>query len=219
MNQQNKDKSLTLTNSDELQLFKEVEDIFDKIPSVFSRVETALQNPMKVIDDKKLAKIGERMKEINEKMYNFGRQDSQTTRKLMTLQMLNTADSTYRLLRQILAQIETTRMAITENYTKLKESYLKLKRLKIELDNEHDEFKRSELKTQMQATITSISDIFVYVEGALKEIGFLQDCYDQVKKNKNIRDDWDEVDFEKEEIKAHIRNAFRHGVRDFSTYH
>ena len=62
---------------------------------------------------------------------------------------------------------------------------------------------------------TSLSNSFVYLEGALKEIGFLQDCYEQIKKNKNIPDDWDEVDFEKAEIKAHIRNAFRNGVRDF----
>jgi len=35
------------------------------------------------------------------------------------------------------------------------------------------------------------------------------------RKIKNIPDDWDEVDFEEAEIEAHIRNAFRNGIRDF----
>ena len=72
-----------------------------------------------------------------------------------------------------------------------------------------------ELKLELQESSVNISNSFAYLEGALKEIGLLQDAYDQIKKNKNIPDDWSELDFEKEEINAHIRSSFRNGIRDF----
>jgi len=195
---------------------EQIKDILDNIPCIFSRVETVLEDkPLKVINEKKLKKIESRIKEQNEKMYNFGRQDSQTTRKLMTLQMLNTADSTYRILRQILAQIERKQSAISENYIRLKKDYTKIVELQYQIKNETANIQRNKLEANLQAKITSLTNSFVYLEAALKEVGFLQDCYEQIKKNKNIPDDWDELDFEQSEIEAHIRNAFRNGIRDF----
>ena len=53
-----------------------------------------------------------------------------------------------------------------------------------------------------------------YIEGALKEIGIFQDAYEEIKKNNNIPDEWDEEDAEIDEIRHHIRQAFRQSHRD-----
>jgi len=211
----NMTKDITSQKSTNITLPEQLNQILDNIPSIFSRVETALKQPLKVIDEQKLQKIGSRIKEQNEKIYNFGRQDSQTTRKLMTLQMLNTADSTYRILRQILAQIERKQQAISENYVKSKKEHIELLELKQQFEAEEDPIEKEKLAVDIQQKIVNLSNSFAYLEGALKEVGFLQDCYEQIKKNKNIPDDWDEVDFEEAEIEAHIRSAFRNGIRDF----
>jgi len=196
-------------------LTEQLDQILDNIPSIFSRVESVLKQPLKVIDEEKLEKIGSRIKEQNEKIYNFARQDSQTTRKLMTLQMMSTADSTYRILRQILATLERRQLAISENYFKLKKEHLELLELKQKFESEENSLEKEKLAVDIQQKIVSLSNSFAYLEGALKEVGFLQDCYEQIKRNKNIPDDWDEADFEEAEIEAHIRSAFRNGIRDF----
>ena len=205
----------TLQVSTNIILSEQLDQILDTIPSIFSRVESALKKPLKLIDKEKFEKIGSRLKEQNEKMYNFARQDSQTTRKLMTLQMMNTADSVYRILRQILATIERRQQAISENYIRFKKDHIKLLELKQQFENEKDPVKKKKLAIDIQQKIVNLSNSFAYLEGALKEIGFLQDAYEQIKRNKNIPDDWDEADFEEAEIEAHIRSAFRNGIRDF----
>ena len=53
-----------------------------------------------------------------------------------------------------------------------------------------------------------------YIEGALKEIGIFQDAYEEIRRNNNIPEEWDEEDAEKDEIKHHIRQAFRQSHRD-----
>ena len=66
------------------------------------------------ITPKKLAKISERMVEIDRANLTAGKRNTQTTTQLMTLTMLT--DSPYRRLRQILAQIEKKRGALEEAY-------------------------------------------------------------------------------------------------------
>lgn len=212
MTNEKKDLLSVVESSDALQ---KVDQCLHDIPKVFSRIEQVMEQPLKVIDDQKMNKIKTRIKELNEKVYNFGRQDSQTTRKLMTLQMMCTADSTYRILRQILAQIENRQTAIADNFAKLKENFAKMHELKQKIEQETDEVKKAKLIAKLQKQQSSFANSFAYLEGALKEVGLLQDAYEQIKKNKNIPDDWDEYDFESEEIKSHIRSAFRNGIRDF----
>ena len=72
-----------------------------------------LNTELAVIDSKKLAKISQRMVEIDRANLTAGKQNTQTTSSLMTLTMF--CDGPYRRLRQVLAQIEKTRNAIEEN--------------------------------------------------------------------------------------------------------
>ena len=225
----NKENTKNLTRLEKGFIEKtEIDSIMENIPMIFSRVETVINKPFKVIDDKKLAKIQGRLKELNEKMYIFGKRDSHSTRKLMTLQMLTSADSTYRILKQILAQIEKKQTAISESYLKLKKDYIRLNEIKLDLNNipdnetiedisikERNDIKKEKLLNMRNKKQINISNSFIYLEGALKEIGLLEDAYEQIKKNKNIPDDWDELDFEREEIVSNIRSAFRNCIRDF----
>jgi len=54
------------------------------------------------------------------------------------------------------------------------------------------------------------------MNASLREIGMFQDMYDGIKKNNNIPDNWDEKDYEKQEISNMVRSSFRLAVQDLS---
>ena len=156
------------------------------------------------ITPEKLAKISERMVEMDRANNSLGRSNTQTTNQLMTLTMLT--DAPYRRLRQILAQIERKRAALTEHY-------FKYQRLEIEIKEwEEEDTELSRIK--LAETKTGIDTSKKYIEGALKEIGIFQDAYEEIRENNNIPEDWDEEDAELDEIRHHIRQAFRQSHRD-----
>ena len=51
-------------------------------------------------------------------------------------------------------------------------------------------------------------------ENAMKEIGMYQDIYDQIRTAHNIPVDWDEEDFEAQEIQHALRMAFRQAIQN-----
>ena len=87
-----------------------------------------LNTELAVIDSKKLAKISQRMVEIDRANLTVGKKNTQTTSSLMTLTMM--CDAPYRRLRQVLAQIEKTRNALEENVFELRKKKVKLRRLR-----------------------------------------------------------------------------------------
>ena len=164
------------------------------------------------ITKEKLAKISERMVEIDRANNSLGRKNTQTTNQLMTLTMLT--DSPYRRLRQILAQIENKNNSLIERKRNaLKEHYFKYQKLKIEIkDWEEEDTELSNINiTEARAGMETGKK---YIEGALKEIGIFQDAYEEIRQNNNIPELWDEEDAEMDEIRHHIRQAFRQAHRD-----
>lgn len=191
----------------------------------------------KTFNNDKLAKIAENMPEINRAVNSFGRQNSQTTSKLMSLNMI--AQSPYRRLKQCLSQIERKRGALKENIFKIRQDRIKLDKLlyqrklteeKIDRINSGEKiiniktgevfdvtmlsFKIEEMEIKIQKIACSMSDCNIYLEGALKEIGLFQEAYNEIKENFNILDEWDEADVENSEIEEHVKTAFLHLIRD-----
>lgn len=171
-------------------------------------------SPFKVIDKEKFAFILEASKEVNEKIYIFSKRNSAVQRKLMTLTMLFPADATYRILHQIFAQIEKKQAAIHESVGNLKKRYAHLQWLSDKLSLDLNETERINIQVDFNTAQAQIANAFSYLEAAIKEIGYLEEAYIEIKKNKGISDDWDERDFEKSEIYANVENAFRNAVRD-----
>ena len=151
-----------------------------------------------------MKKITERMVEVERANNSLGRRNTQTTNQLMTLTMLT--DSPYRRLRQILAQIENKRDALRSNFFKHQKLKLEMK----EWEEEGTPLSRIKL-AEAEAGMANGKK---YIEGALKEIGIFQDAYEEIRKNNNIPELWDEEDAELDEIRHHIRQAFRQSHRD-----
>tara|TARA_R100001480_G_scaffold147464_1_gene146401 strand:+ start:2554 stop:3354 length:801 start_codon:yes stop_codon:yes gene_type:complete len=156
------------------------------------------------ITEDKLADINSKMAVIKRATQSFGKRNTQTTSKLMTLNML--ACSPYRALRQCLAQIEKKRIAIKESIFKIKETEIEIKDF-IKSGTELDLLKAERAKS-------GISDSVLYLEGALKELAGFQDAYEQIRVSNNIRENWDEKDFEESEPRHHVMSTFRNGIRD-----
>ena len=156
----------------------------------------------------KIAKIADKMVEIDRGINTLGKKNTQTTVQLMTLTMLT--DSPYRRLRQCITEIKHTRDALSEHYFRFKKEKLKVEKWREEAAK-GDELASIEIE---QAT-HNFNEARVYIEGALKEIGVLQVAYDEIRKNNNISENWDELDAELDEIRHHIRQVFRQAHRDF----
>jgi len=156
------------------------------------------------ITPNKMQKISDRMVEMERANNSLGRRNTQTTNQLMTLTMLT--DSPYRRLRQILAQIENKKDALRSNFFQHQKTKLEIKEWEEE-DTELSRINVAEARAGMESGKK-------YIEGALKEIGIFQDAYEEIRKNSNIPEDWDEEDAEIDEIRHHIRQAFRQAHRD-----
>jgi len=159
---------------------------------------------MATITSDKIQKISERMVEMERANNSLGRKNTQTTNQLMTLTMLT--DSPYRRLRQCLAQIERKKEALRDAYFKHQKLEVQIKEWEEE-DTELSRIKIAEAKAGMEASK-------IYIEGALKEIAIFQEAYEEIRKNNNIPVLWDEEDAELDEIRHHIRQAFRQSHRD-----
>ena len=167
--------------------------------------EDIIEN-LPTITPKKMAKISERMVEIDRARQTGGKKNTQTTIQLMTLTMLT--DSPYRRLRQILVQIERKRDAVESNYFRHKKLLLRIKKWQ----EKGDEFSLIRIDESMNA----IERGKVYLDGSLREIGALQDAYEEIRKNNNIPENWDEENAELDEINHHVRQVFRQGHRDMT---
>jgi BMFP domain-containing protein YqiC len=160
----------------------------------------------KTIKSKELTEINDWMPVVNQKVSAFQKQNSQTTTSLMTLNMLDSAP--YRVLRQILAQVQKKRSALKENMYKLEKKKIKYNKLVSKIDVDDLE------KLEIKKFACDIIDAQGYIEASLKELGGLKRRYEEICKNKCIPEDWDEADFEEQEIEHHIKSMFRNGLRD-----
>jgi len=162
---------------------------------------------LSVLDKKQIARIEERLPEYQRGRSMIGHSTSQTSYSLQTMTMLS--DSPISRMKQCLAQID-------KRYRALQEAYYGLERKKLtifELQNKTD----NESKLTVRECKSQIEMISVTMNTSLRQIGMFQDMYDGIKKNNNIPDNWNERDFEEQEMANMIRSCFRIGIQDLTS--
>lgn len=143
-------------------------------------------------------RVNDALPELAEKTRAFDRQNSQTTLSLITLTMM-TGHSPYRMMRQVMAEVEKRKMALAEAQVRHAEMLEKIE----ELEAKSDAVSAAKLRLQLVALDVSENKI----NGSLKDIATLIDAYENIKAANDI-DDWDEEAFEREEKKHHVRRGF-----------
>ena len=155
----------------------------------------------------KISKIADKMVEIDRGINTLGKSNTHHTSQLMTLNMISAAP--YRRLRQCITEIKSKRDALSEHYFRFKKEQLKIDKWKEEAA-QGDEL----ASIEVEQAAHNFNEARVYIEGALKEIGVLQMAYDEIMRNHNIPEEWDEMEAEQDEIRHHIRQVFRQAHRD-----
>ena len=156
------------------------------------------------VTKEKMALINERQVEIERARQTIGRKNTQTTNQLMTLTMLT--DSPYRRLRQCIIQIESRKKALRSAYYSFQKSEIEIR----EWEEKGDELSL----INIEEARAGAEESKVYIDGALKELAVFQEAYEEIRKSNDIPVLWDEEDAEMDEIRHHIRQAFRQSHRD-----
>ena len=143
-------------------------------------------------------KVSEYLPELDDKTKAFGSGNSQTTLSMMTLTMLG-GQSPYRMLRQILAEVEKRKGALSESQV----GHAKLVKEINRLEDKTDPVQQA----QYRAKCVSIVTLENKINGSFKDIATLIDAYNNIKEKEGIVD-WDEASFEIAEKKHHVRRCF-----------
>jgi len=165
--------------------------------------------PSHAITKNQLEKIESRLPELHRAKAIIGHSTSQASYALQTLNMLT--DSPMSRMKQCLSNIEHKYQAVREAYFNIEKKKLEIK----DLRNNLDESSRLKIKENE----TSIESIQNGMGNALREIGMFQDFYENIRKSNNIPLQWNEHDFEKQEIANMVRKSFRIGIQTISNSH
>lgn len=177
------------------------------IVKVYSDLEVPITSMnMVTLSKKQLEKISSRLPIFHKKSYLIGHSTSQSSYSLQTLNMIN--DSPISRIKQILAQIN-------KRHSALRDTYFKIENIKLDIKDEKGDTDRSKLFISDKKSL--ILQENVSMENALREIGMFQDMYEDILKNHGIKDDWDENDFEDQEISNMIIACFRIIIQDLTS--
>lgn len=158
-----------------------------------------------------MKKISSRMPAIKKSMEAFGKKNSQTSSSLMSLNMIDSGP--YRVIKQILAQINNKYAALKEAAYNHELNLIRLDEIKYEIEDS-DTIGIKRLGLEKRKILSDIDDSKIYIEATIKEIGAFQERYFEILKNHNIPENWTEKDFEDAEIKHHIVQMFKNAIRD-----
>lgn len=171
-----------------------------------------LPQNFKVMDETKLAFIGQNLPAVYREKEVYGRHNSQVTSKLMSLTMLK--HGVFGALKQIGAQIENKRNALKENTIKLAKTKNDTERLEKQLETETDEFKIKDLQLDIVKNRMDLADSRVLIEQTLREVYMFLQTRKEIMESHNIPEDFDEEMFVQYEIKENLMSAFQLGFRE-----
>jgi hypothetical protein len=164
--------------------------------------------------NKMISRINDNQTLIDRATMHFGKRQSQFMDNMLTL----SHPTPYRNLRQILSEIENSRLGLQESYFKHEKSKLALSNL---LDKksyfeslEDDDFERNklhEIDLEIREIQAGLKYSEKYIVGAIRRIHNHLDQYENIlaelKKQRGITE-LTEKDFEEEEEKYHIKTAY-----------
>src|SRR3972149_5531589 len=107
---------------------------------------------------------------------------------------------------------EINKEALRYNYFKLEKKKVKTKKLQRDIEIESDPLERELLQLKIDEFNSIIETSHGFIAGCIRQTKNYIDQYNSVRKENNIREDWDEADFEKEEEKYHIKKAFQQAL-------
>ena len=147
-----------------------------------------------------LAKVNASLPELEEKIRYFGSNNSQSSLTMMSLTMLN-GHAPYRLMRQVMAEAEKRKMALVEaQHTHAKGVE--------EINNLMNNDSRTRVQdAELRMKQIQLSVMEDKINGSVKDLANLINAYEKIKENNGV-EDWDEVEFEKEEKRFHVRRGF-----------
>ena len=163
--------------------------------------------PTKAITKNQLEKIESRLPELHRVKAIIGHSHSQASYTLQTLYMID--DSAMSRLKQCISQIEHKYQAVREAYFSIEKNKLEIK----ELQSNKDELSRLKIRENQ----TGIESIQNSMGNALREVGMFQSMYEAIRSSNNIPKEWNEHDYEKQEIANMVRRSFRIGIQNLSS--
>ena len=155
------------------------------------------------INPQAVALVNEFLPELDEKTKFFDRNNSQSTLSMMSLTMLN-GHSPLRMLRQVLAETETRKMALAEAQVSHAKALKNIEKLQEKVFLNPDNKIAS---AKLRAAFVGIESMESKINGSFKDIATLITAYNNLKENYGI-DDWSEEEFEESEKKHHVRRGF-----------
>ena len=150
------------------------------------------------INSAAVEKVSKYLPELDQKTRAFGSSNSQTTLSMMSLTMLG-GQSSFRMLRQIMAEVEKRKGALTESQV----SHAKLIKTIKRLEDKTDPVDTAKYRQACVDIVTLENKI----NGSFKDIATLIDAYNNIKETQGI-EDWDEEAFEDAEKRHHVRRCF-----------
>ena len=152
------------------------------------------------INEAAVERVSQYLPELDTKTKAFGSQNSQTTISMMTLTMLG-GQSPFRMLRQILAEVEKRKGALSESQV----NHAKLVREIKKLEDQTDDPVQAARYRKACVNITTLEN---KINGSFADLATLIEAYNNIKESQGISDEWDETSFEDAEKKHHVRRCF-----------
>jgi hypothetical protein len=116
-----------------------------------------------------------------------------------------------RSLRQILAEIRKSKLALDGVYFNIKKKQVWIRKYQARLDLETDADEMALLEVRIQEKRSQITNTMDYVEGAIRKIHAYVAQYKQILQASG-KEAFSEEDFEKEEERYHIMTAFQQAL-------
>jgi hypothetical protein len=154
-----------------------------------------------------LATINTNLPEIARASSVFCKTQSQFMDNMLTVSHL----TPLRNVRQILAEINKTKSALTEAHFKRQKEEIEIKILLRSLDSEKDDLERELIENKINHKRSTLANGEGYISGAIRRITNYVNQMNAIKADYDITD-FNEEDFEKEEERYHIMKAFEQGL-------